>query len=232
MKTRDDFLEYQGVPEVSNINCFLDSSGNFMIEADFGGADYANLAYIEEYGEYTVEDPFIGLVISTPNLDEAIDEFCNFYQLSVEDCQNIKNGVMELTGTTPITSSTYMDKDFDIFMLMGYTADTGPDTTGPDGDEFWCYGKFFAKDLASAKTELETIKTQCPWIEEYSQVYISEYNEYFDSDTREEQDDYGNPYDVDNNVFENLQALVDYLGWEEAPYYWGRDDSNDLPFSI
>ena len=129
-------------------------------------------------------------------------------------------------------------KDFDIFMLMGYWADFGPDTMGMDGDEFNCYGKFFAKDLTTAKNELKSIIAKYPWINdpEYdrTQVYVSEYNEYFDSATREEQDEYGNPYDLDNNVFQNLETLIDYLGWNEKPYYYGRDDDEDngLPFTI
>lgn len=235
MKTRDDFLEYQGVPELSNINCFLDHQGNFMIEADFGGADYANLSYVDEYGKYLVEDPYIGLVISTADLDEAVSEFCNFYQLNSADCQNIRDSVIELTSSEPITSAEAIDKDFDIFMLMGYQADFGPDTMGMEGDDFWCYGKFFARDLASAKAELAAIKSKYPWIEEdVTQVYVSEYNEYFDSDTREEQDEYGNPYDVDNNVFQDLETLVEYLGWNEQPYYYGKDEDNSdgLPFDF
>lgn len=234
MATRDDYLEYQNVPEISNINCFIDKTGRFMIEADFDGGDYAILSYIDEYGEYTVEDPYIGLVISTPNLDEAVDEFCSFYKLSPEDCQYVHDMALQLEETTPITSAEEIDRDFDIFMLMCYMPDLGPDTMGMEGDQFDCYGKFFAKDLPSAKRELETIKTKYPWIDNFGgQIYVADYSEYYDSATREEQDEYGNPYDVDNNVFYNLEALVEYLGWDEQPYYYGKEDESEgLPFDF
>ena len=121
-----------------------------------------------------------------------------------------------------IKSDSGFGKDFNVFMLMGYWADTGPDTAGMGGDEFNCYGKFFAKDLATAKNELKSLEAKYPWINDSqyngTQVYVDNYSEYFDSATREEQDEYSNPYDVDNNVFQNLETLIEYLGWDKAPY--------------
>lgn len=137
-------------------------------------------------------------------------------------------------------------KDFDVFMLMGYSADTGPDTTGMDGDDFWCYGKFFAKDLATAKRELEQIKNKYPWLKSenmssryyHRDIYVDNYNEYFDLPTREIEDDYGNPMDVDNNVFADLETLIEYEGmnnenwWETG--YSDFDDASEstLPFEL
>ena len=146
-----------------------------------------------------------------------------------------------------IKSNSGFGKDFDVFMLMGYSADTSPDTTGMDGDDFWCYGKFFAKDLATAKRELEQIKNKYPWLKSenmssrccHNDIYVDNYNEYFDSPTREVYDDYGNPADVDNNVFVNLEALIEYEGMnDERTWHWRinyiDDDASEetLPFDL
>ena len=134
-----------------------------------------------------------------------------------------------------ITSDTTLGEDFDVFMLMEYTADTGPDTMGMEGDTFNCLGKFFATDLESAKKELASILEQHPELKEICPgLYVSEYIESFDSPTREEQDEYGNPYDVDNNVFADLQALVDRcFDWDYInSWAQGMADDDELPFSI
>ena len=253
MKTRNDFPEYDSVAPVGNIRCYLDRNGYFTLDADFGGYDYVELGYDEEYHEFYVEDPYIGSVISTPDLSVAIDELCRFYDLSPEDCDYIDKCVTELTSSSRIDSSTSITsstdsgfgEDFDVFMLMGYYADTSPDTTGMDGDDFWCYGKFFAKDLATAKRELEQIKNKYPWLKSenmssrhyHRDIYVDNYNEYFDSPTREIEDDYGNPMDVDNNVFENLEALIEYEGmnnenWWRTGYSDFDDEPDGLPFEL
>lgn len=145
-----------------------------------------------------------------------------------------------------IKSDSGFGKDFDVFMLMGYSADTGPDTTGMDGDDFWCYGKFFAKDLATAKRELEQIKNKYPWLKSenmssryyHRDIYVDNYNAYFDSPTREIEDEYGNPMDVDNNVFADLETLIEYEdmnneNWWETGYSDFDDAPEDtLPFEL
>ena len=93
MNTRDDYREYDDIPEISDINCFIDRTGYFTIEANFGGADYAYLSYNFEEDEYLVEDPYIGVVVSTPDLNQAVDEFCEFYKVSPEDCQYIHSNI-------------------------------------------------------------------------------------------------------------------------------------------
>lgn len=134
-----------------------------------------------------------------------------------------------------VTAATNMNKNFDVFMLMDYHSDTSPDTIGMEGDTFDCLGKFFATDLETAKKELADILEQHPELKEVCPgLYVSEYVESFDSPTREEQDEYGNPYDVDNNVFGDLQALVDYcFDWDYInSWAQGTAEDDELPFSI
>lgn len=236
MSTRDDFPEYQGLPEIGNINCFTDSYGYFMIEADFGGADYAYLSYNFEEDEYLVEDPYIGVVVSTPDLSQAVDDFCEFYKLSSEDCQYIHDKASEFTSSTPITSDTNISTD--VFMLMEYSADIGPDTNGMDGDDFYCLGKFYAGSLEVAKKELEAIKEKYPWLNEMGSkytarnIYVDEYNSYFDYQPEDEDDIDMNPSamgGVRYNVFSDLETLIEYLGFDKNS---GDYDDVELPFEI
>ena len=235
--TRDNWDCYNDVPPISNIRCYRDNYGlgYFAIEADFGGADYANLSYDTEDDRYHIEDPFLGFLYSSDDLNSAIGFFCRFYKLSPEDCQAIADSKMQLGSGEYVASATEADKDFDVFMLMDYSADTGPDTTGMEGDTFDCLGKFFATDLESAKAELKNILEQHPELHEcFPNLYVSNYNEYFDSSTREEQDEYGNPYDVDNNVFGSLSALVEKcFDWDYInSWAQGTAEDDELPFDI
>ena len=235
MVTRDDWAIYDGLPSVSNIHCYKDRLGYFAIEADFGGSDYVNLAYDAEYNRYSIEDPYLGLVHYSDDLNSAIGFFCQFYKLSPEDCQLIADKKQEFGSSEYVASATETDKDFDIFMLIDYSADTGPDTMGMEGDTFDCLGKFFATDLETAKKELADILEQHPELKEACPgLYVSTYIESLDSPTREEQDEYGNPYDVDNNVFGSLQALVDYcFDWDYLNgLAQGTAEDDELPFSM
>lgn len=148
-----------------------------------------------------------------------------------------------------IKSDSGFGKDFDVFMLMGYSADVGPDTTGMDGDDFWCYGKFFAKDLATAKKELEQIKNKYPWLKSenmssrywHRDIYVDKYNEYFDKPLPESEDDIDmNPSamgGVDYNAFPDLETLIEYEGMnDERKWRTGYSDDDDpyegLPFGL
>ena len=133
-----------------------------------------------------------------------------------------------------IKSDSGFGKDFDVFMLMDYSADIGPDTMGPAGDGFDCYGKFFSKDFATAKKELEALKAKYPWLSDESRsskyyvnsLYVDKYNPYYDSA------DSDDPMDVDNNVFVNLEALAKYLGMDNE-YNWKTGYPDDgLPFEL
>lgn len=134
-----------------------------------------------------------------------------------------------------IKSDSGFGEDFDVFMLMDYSADTGPDTIGMEGDSFDCIGKFFATDLQSAKAELSSILSAHPELNEVCPgLYVDVYNPYFDSPTREEQDEYGNPYSVDNNVFDSLTTLVEKrFDWDYLNNYAkGMEEDDELPFPI
>lgn len=106
-----------------------------------------------------------------------------------------------------VTAATNMNKNFDVFMLMDYHADTSPDTMGMEGDTFDCLGKFFSKNLETAKQELKAVQEKHPGLKNmYSGLYVTAYNPYFDTNSGDP-DDY---YSVDNNVFSDLEALVEY----------------------
>lgn len=124
-------------------------------------------------------------------------------------------------GSTGITSATDITDSYDIYMLMEYSADTGPDTMGMEGDEFYCLGKFFAKDLATAKREFESAKSKHSNFD-FSGLYIDNYNEYFDDGA---ENDFGMP-----EVYDSIESLIDTLDNEE--YYWRQKMSTDLPFDL
>jgi len=237
MITRDNYPEYNDIPEVDNINCFIDSDGNFAIEATFGGAEYLNLSYVNEYGEYLIEDPFLGTVFSSPDLNEAIDYFCQFYKLAPEDCQYIHS---KSESQDYISSATETDTS-DVFMLMDYSADIGPDTNGMDGDEFYCLGKFYADSLQVAKQELEAIKEKYPWLKDMGSkytarnIYVDKYNSYFDYQPEDEDDIDMNPSawgGAEYNVFPDLEALIEYLDFDKNPYGNYNYEDDELPFNI
>ena len=92
---RDDYAEYDGVPEISNIHCYTDRFGEFAIEADFGGADYANLSLNQDDGSWCIEDPYLGLVECTMNLHEAVEYFIEFYNVNSADTQYISYSLYE-----------------------------------------------------------------------------------------------------------------------------------------
>lgn len=236
MKTYSNHLEYEGVPPVSNIKCYKDATGYFMIEADFGGFDYIYLSYDHEYREFAIEDPYLGTIFTCDTLTPAIDYFCEYYELTPEDSQYVRNSVDDICAGGYIASATETEtKDFDVFMLMDYRADTGPDTMGMEGDSFDCLGKFFATDLQSAKDELASILAAHPELKDCCPcLYVTEYNEYFDSATREEQDEYGNPYDVENNVFADLDTLIEKcFDWDYInSWAQGTTKDDELPFPI
>lgn len=130
------------------------------------------------------------------------------------------------------------EKDFDIFMLMEYFADTGPDTTGMDGDEFYCLGKFYAPSLESAKRELAS---KYPWLKKQyfgytcRSIYVDNYNEYFDQYPEDEGDIDMNPSamgGVKYNIFSDLETLIKYLGLDKEPYAGDYDEDDELPFTI
>ena len=125
---------------------------------------------------------------------------------------------------------------YDVFMLMEYSADTGPDTTGMDGDEFYCLGKFFAPSLEEAKRELES---KYPWLRKqyfgytFRSIYVDKYNEYFDQYPEDENDIDMNPSamgGVRYNIFSDLDTLIKYLGLDKKSEY--KDDDDGLPFEI
>lgn len=134
----------------------------------------------------------------------------------------------------------------DVFMLMEYSADIGPDTSGPEGDEFYCLGKFYAPSLSEAKSEMEALKNKYPWLKKDAMssrytvrdIYVDNYNEYFDHFPEDEDDIDMNPSaygGVEYNVFADLETLIEYLSLNEQGRYWNEDDDEEdveLPFNL
>ncbi len=127
----------------------------------------------------------------------------------------------------------------EVFMLMEYTADIGPDTTGMDGDDFYCVGKFYAPSLEEARSQFVAIKAEYPWIGKQSSkytvrdYYVDKYNAYFDYQPEDEDDIDMNPSAMGGaryNVFSDLDLLISYLGWDKGPVEFGNDDEK-LPFN-
>lgn len=125
------------------------------------------------------------------------------------------------------SDNTNMDKDFDVFMLMDYHADTGPDTMGMEGDTFDCLGKFFSKNLETAKQELKAIQEKHPGLKNMG-WYVTAYNPHFDTNSNDPND----YYSVDNNVFGDLETLVKYS--VDLDYFDNYDkyanEVDELPF--
>lgn len=125
----------------------------------------------------------------------------------------------------------------DIYMLMQYSADIGPDTNGMDGDEFYCLGKFYAPSLESAKKELADKYPQLAnkGSDKYTvrNIYVDNYNEYFDDFPEDEDDIDMNPSAWGGeayNVFPDLTTLIEYLGLDKS--YADDNDDIGLPFDI
>ena len=102
--------------------------------------------------------------------------------------------------------------DDQVFMIMDYTAGD----EGPESDTFDCYGKFFAKDEADAKRQLEEVKAADPDRMQFmDNAYIEKYNEYFDDG---------------DEVYPNLVTLVK-SSWIAPNDYDGNMYDDDLPFA-
>lgn len=110
------------------------------------------------------------------------------------------------------TEVTAAENDYQPFMLMEYSSG-GPET-GIEGDDFYCWGKFFAKDEADAKRQLERAKRKFKdW--NFADVYVSEYNDAFDDG-----------YEVYDSLDTLIQRSVDaHKGFEEY------DDNGELIFN-
>lgn len=147
-------------------------------------------------------------------------------------------------GLRYILSDEDISTTNNVFMLMEYSADIGPDTSGPDGDEFYCLGKFYAPSLAEAKSEMKALKDRYPWLKKQTtkytvrDIYVDNYNEYFDHFPEDEDDIDMNPSaygGVEYNIFADLETLIEYLGLNEQGRYWDEyDDEEDveLPFNL
>lgn len=135
----------------------------------------------------------------------------------------ISNDSEDVEACGNITAADEVDKDFDVFMLMDYQADTGPDTMGMAGDRFSCLGKFYASSLEEAGNELKQIKDKVKsenpdfYYAAYSGLHIIAYDETLDD--FEEDPYYGMPV-----VYPNLSDLLD------AVIYPDYSDDNELPF--
>lgn len=117
-------------------------------------------------------------------------------------------------------ADTDINPDYDVFMLMEYFPGDGE--TGIDGDEFYCIGKFYADDLASAKAEFESIKSAHPNFD-FHNLYVDNYNEYFDDN---EENEYGMPV-----VYDSIETLIDSMDNEEN--YWRQlNEEEELPFNL
>lgn len=113
-----------------------------------------------------------------------------------------------------VMAATDSNSNYDVFMLMDY--DSGD--AGMESDSFYCYGKFFARNLQDAKQQLADCAKNYPNINT-SDMYVSEYNEYFDNF------DPSDPFDVvSNEVFSDLDTLFNYIF--DVDY----DEDNDPDF--
>ena len=109
-------------------------------------------------------------------------------------------------------ASTIADNGYEVFQLMEYISDP---ETGIDGDEFYCYGEFFAVDKADAENQLEEAKKLYPQFFQissspYSDIYINEYNEYFATG---------------NEIYENVSAIIQNIDIPEEV------DDIEVPFN-
>lgn len=104
-----------------NIETSLDHLGQLHIDADLadeyspdGRGDYAVLAYVPEYDEYEISDPFNGSWDVGDDCWKAIDAFCSIYNVSYKDREQIERTFARLlrAGTNSnrsrkITSTTH-----------------------------------------------------------------------------------------------------------------------------
>jgi len=135
---------------------------------------------------------------------------------STAACSDISHQAEEIDeDLRPVKGS---DAQYDIFMLMYYDSDPG---AGIDGDNFTCLGKFFGESLDEAKVQLEECKAEYPDVAEafsgpYSDLYVDEFNSYFDDG---------------EEVYSDLSVLFKQMHDNHVGHMELFGDDPDLPFN-
>ena len=144
---------------------YIDTDG---IYTGIPGANIS-LAEMKNYwNDFYDDDPVLNEEYGPEEGERWLSETLSHMQEIVEDCDSVMSA----------TEVKANDSKYQPFMLMEYSSG-GPET-GIEGDDFYCWGKFFAVDEADAKRQLERAKRKYGRDWDFQDVYVSEYNDYFD----------------------------------------------------
>ena len=106
-----------------------------------------------------------------------------------------------------VNCSTVADNGEQVFQLMEYNS--YPES-GIEGDDFYCYGEFFATDEDDALKQLEEAKSAYPKfanLADQARLFVQPYNEHFSTG---------------GEIYQNVSAIAQHLNQdfhdEEIPF--------------
>lgn len=106
-----------------------------------------------------------------------------------------------------IQGTTVADNGEQVFQLMEYSSDP---EAGIEGDDFYCYGEFFATDEDDALKQLEEAKSAYPKfanLADRAHLFVQPYNEHFSTE---------------GEIYQNVSAIAQHLNQdfhnEEIPF--------------
>lgn len=193
------------------------------INAEYGDNDF-------RYTDVYIDGKNVHIEITTPEgdaytLSVHIDmrkikkpsDLFNYTQIFVKQFLNQYQGLEEATC---INCADDTEPEYDIFMLMDYY----PGDAGMESDDFYCYGKFYARSLEDAQQQLKDCIRKYPDVDADG-MYVTEYNEYFDDFDPDDPDDYWA-----NEVFQDLDVMFSKFN-QNAQDYAAEYGDEELPFN-
>ena len=102
----------------------------------------------------------------------------------------------EIDASEDVKCATVADNGEQVFQLMEYSSDP---EAGIEGDDFYCYGEFFAIDEDDALKQLEEAKSAYPEfanLADQAHLFVQPYNEHFSTE---------------GEIYQNVSAIAQHL---------------------
>ena len=129
------------------------------------------------------------------------------YDWDDEDVDASCNCKVEGMTQTKVSCATVADNGEQVFQLMEHDSDP---EAGIEGDDFYCYGEFFAIDEDDALKQLEEAKSAYPEfanLADQARLFVQPYNEHFSTG---------------GEIYQNVSAIAQHLNQdfhdEEIPF--------------
>ena len=183
---------------------YIDTDGSYT---GVPGSSVSLFELKNYWNDFYNDDPLLNEEYLPEEGERWLADTLSHMQKVVEESTDIDASTDEISDELEPVSGQE-DATDDIFMLMEYSS--GDRESGMEGDDFYCYGKFFATDEADANRQLEEAKSKYAgtnW--NLDDVYVTSYNDYFDDG---------------EEVYQNLDVLlgrsVDYEDnvYDEIPF--------------